>query len=153
MKILILPWIVILCCILYIHSDAQVLPPLNQTLPEKSALFSHLPDKFNINILLIEKLFNSPASGTVRFPLSDNNYFEGAIIEKIQKNKNVMCLNIRSSNYDGAWFTLSQITNDDHSVSYIGRIVSIRYGDVFMLAKEKDQFYFTKEKQSLLLVE
>jgi hypothetical protein len=152
MKILTLPGIMILS-ILYIHSHAQDLPPLNQKITEKSALFSHLPDKFNVNILLIEKLFYSPASGTVRFLLSGNHFFEGVIIEKIQKNKNAICLNIRSSNYDGAWFTLSQITNNDQSVSYIGRIISIRHGDVFMLAKEKGQFYFTKQKQSLLLVE
>src|SRR3989442_9477239 len=138
-------------CLLQIQSFAQVSPPVHQVSPNKAALFNRLPEKFSANIPVIENLFAGSASRTVKIPLPGNNFFEGTILEKVQKNPNAISINIQLYNYDGALLTLSKITNNDGSVTYTGRIVNIRYADVFTLTKENNQFYFSKEKQSLVV--
>ncbi len=153
MKNLCLTGIILLCCLAYNHTAAQKSVPINQVLPAKPELFARVPGKFRTSIFLLEKLFNSPASGTVEFPMADDLSFKGSLVESVRNNKNAVTINVRSSNYDGAVLTLSKITQPDLSEIYNGRIVSIRYADVFVLTKENAQYYFTREKQSLLLVE
>lgn len=143
----------LLCCMLCLRLQAQLIPPINQVLPNKSSLFSQLPNRFIVKNSLIENLFSTPASTRVKILLSAGNYFEGIITERVQKNENVLNVNIKSSNYDGALLTLSKISYNDKPDVFIGRIVSLPYGDVLMLSKEKDQFFFTREKQSLVIVE
>ena len=102
---------------------------------------------------MIEDLFSGPDSGSVKILLSVNNFFEGTITERIQRNENVVTLNIKSSNYDGALLTISKVLNSNKELTYTGRIVSMQYGDVLILKKESDRFFFTKAKQSLVIVE
>ena len=143
----------LLCCMLCFELQAQLTPPLHQILPNKSPLFNLLPTKFTVKNLLLEDLFNRPASGTIKLSLATDYFFEGVITERVQKNANVISINVKSSNYDGALLTISKISYKDKEDVYIGRIVSMQYGDVLILRKENDQFFFTKEKQSLVIVE
>lgn len=145
--------VILLCFLFRFNLEAQLPPPIHQTLPNKSSLFTNLPDKFTIKNSLIEDLFSGPDSGSVKILLSVNNFFEGTITERIQRNENVVTLNIKSSNYDGALLTISKVLNSNKELTYTGRIVSMQYGDVLILKKESDRFFFTKAKQSLVIVE
>jgi hypothetical protein len=152
MKLLTLTGI-LLCCLLCNLSMAQSKLPLRQTLPNKSPLFSKLPQKVTANKLHIDRLFSIADEGYIKIPLADNNYFEGVVLEKVRKNPNVISMNVKLTNYEGAMLTVSKIVNDDQTVNYVGRIVSIKHGDIYMLTFEDNKYYFTKQMQSLLLVE
>jgi hypothetical protein len=132
---------------------AQSKLPLRQELPNKSPLFSKLPQKVAASKLHIDRLFSIADSGHIKIPLSDNNFFEGVVLEKVRKNQNVVSMNVKITNYEGAMLTVSKIVNDDQTVNYVGRIVSIKHGDVYMLTFEDNKFYFTKSMQSTMLVE
>ncbi|MEJ7767628.1 MAG: hypothetical protein WKF89_07435 [Chitinophagaceae bacterium] len=153
MKSLTLLGVMMLCCTCYFRSTAQLSPPIRQNNTEKLSLFSRLPEKFLLDKASIEKLFTSPVSGTVKILLADNTFFEGTVTEIVQKNLNVASINIKSSNFDGALLTISKTTYENKSVKYAGRIVSMRYGDVLTLTNKNNQFIFSKEKQSLYMVE
>ncbi len=134
---------------LFFHVQAQPLPPTHKLLPEKALLFNKLPEQFKITNLLIEKLF----AGTVIIPITANSFFEGVIIDKVQKSPNVTNINIKSTNYDGALLSVSKITYNDFTTKYNGRIISIHYGDVFLLTQENNTLYFKKKKQSAVITE
>lgn len=138
---------------LFFHVHAQSLPPTHKLLPEKALLFNKLPEQFKITNLLIEKLFAGPDTGTVIIPITANSFFEGVIIDKVQKNRNVTNINIKSTNYDGALLSVSKITYNDLTTKYNGRIISIHYGDVFLLTQENNTLYFKKKKQSTVITE
>jgi hypothetical protein len=142
-------------------ASAQTISPLKdkekilaprQLLTEKPRLFSRLPEKFIVGKPILDKLFTGSSkrissAGNQEFP------FDGEIIERVQKNPNVVSVNIKLTNYDGAMLNVSRIINSDLSVSYIGRAININSGDVLLLKNENGKFYFSKEKQSLTMVE
>lgn len=119
---------------------------------EKPKLFNNLPDKFTVGKLFLQQLFSGNIS-TISLPAANGEPLQGEVIERVQKNPNVMSINIKLSNYDGALFNVSRIILSDLSVSYVGRVINIKNGDILLLNRENDQFYFTKEKQSLVTVE
>jgi hypothetical protein len=132
---------------------AQSKLPFRQSLPNKSTLFSRLPQKVGASKLHIDKLFSSADTGHIKISLADNNFFEGVVMEKVRKNQNVTSMNVKLTNYDGAMLTVSRIVQDDQSIKYIGRIISIKHGDVYMLTLEDNKYFFTKNMQALTMVE
>lgn len=131
--------------------DNNALAPREQ-LTEKPRVFSRLPEKFTVGRPGLDKIFTATSkrlssASNPEFP------FEGEIVERVQKNPNVVSINIRLTNYDGALLNISRIINSDLSVSYVGRAVNRNSGDVLLLKHENGNFYFTKEKQSLSMVE
>jgi|GEM_PF-3540247 len=142
----------VMCYVLLFKAHAQLLPSPDKLLPEKALLFAKLPEQFIVSNLWIEKLFAGPDSGAVKILLAANNYFEGVVTAKVQVNANVTNINIKSTNYDGAMLSLSKITRE-LTTKYIGRIISIHYGDVFLLTQEDNTLYFRKKKQSVVITE
>lgn len=128
-------------------------PQVRQTPVPKSALFTNLPQKSNINSTWIERVFASPVNASISFPLSAREVFKGVVLEKVRKNEHVETINVRSSNYAGSLLTISKIVRDDRAVSYIGRIISMNHSDALVLKQENGQLYFNKEKQSHVVVE
>lgn len=143
----------VMCYVLIFNAQAQLSPPAQKLLPEKPSLFGSLPKQFNITNVWIENLFAGPDTGWVNIPLPDNNFFQGRIMEKVQLNPHVVSINVKSSNYDGALLSISKITYDDLTVKYTGRIISIKYGDLFILTQENNTFLFTKKKLSTVITE
>jgi hypothetical protein len=142
----------IVLCVISLQLTAQVKAPLNQQLADKPFLFSSLPEKFVISTVAIEKIFAASTARTVRIPINDNQFLEGSIIARTQVGVEVSTVNMLLHNYDQALFTISRI-KDKNAVTYIGRIINIRYADVLILRSEDEHLYLVKEKQSLFLVE
>src|SRR4051794_16739765 len=94
----------ILYCLLSSPLSGQTTLPINQTLPVKPSLFGQFPEKSTISELAIEKIFAAP-SGAVKIQLADNLRLEGTIVEKLQKSKDLVTINVKLSNYDDALFT------------------------------------------------
>ena len=141
----------LLCNVLYFSSPAQ--PPIRQVLPNKPLLFNQLPEKLTVSVTLLEQLFSANALQHIKIPLGTGDYLAGIVKEKTVRNRQVMNVTIECINYDGALLTLSRITGIGSAVTYLGRVVNIRYGDVLLLTEENNQYFLVKEKQSLVIVE
>ena len=141
----------LLCHALYVSLSAQ--PPVRQVLPNKPLLFNQLPEKLTIATTQLEQLFTAEALQRVKIPLGTGNYLSGIVKEKTVRNKQVVNITIECTNFDGALLTVSRITGMGTAVTYLGRVVNIRYGDVLLLTEHNNQYFLVKEKQSLVIVE
>ena len=131
---------------------AQVDPPLNQHIPDKPLLFVSLPDKFECDLPELENLFSNTVSKTFFVKLHSTLLLDGVVLEKIVRSKQLFTLNLRLKNYGDALFNLNRI-NDNGNIIYTGRIVSIDYGDLLVLKREKEKYFFIKQKQRFSMVE
>lgn len=141
----------LLCSLLHLSSFAQL--PVRQTLPNKPLLFHQLPAKTAISSTQLDQLFSSDALQHIKIPLGAGNYLSGVVKEKTVRNQHVTNITIECTNYDGALLTVSRIAGRGSAVTYLGRVVNIRYGDVLLLTEQANQYFLVKEKQSLVVVE
>jgi hypothetical protein len=126
-------------------------PPLNQPV-DKPLLFASLPGKLECNLEEVDRLFMADASEKLSVQLNDHLQLSGTIVEKVRKSPEILTVNFRPSNYAGSMFTISRIIQDG-VIRYSGRIVSKDNGDVLMMVKENDKYFFTKMSQRFVMVE
>ena len=132
--------------------SAQTDPPLNQITAEKPRLFSSLPEKIEFSEADLRRIFNSSISEKVNFKLNNTFLTDGVIIEKVQKGKNLASINCTLPAYSNALFNVSMI-NTDGVIRFTGRIVSRDHGDILLLRKENDKYFFIKQQQKFTMVE
>lgn len=143
------------CMALLLCADkaiSQSTPPLNQPASNKPLLFASLPQKLECNLEEIDKLFMSEPDQKLQLQLNNYLQLDGFVAEKIQRSPEVLSINFRSMNYSGALFNISRIIQNG-TIRYTGRIVNKDNGDVLMMVKDKDKYYFTKSPQQFTMVE
>lgn len=133
-------------------ANSQVTPPLNQPVSNKPLLFASLPQKLECNLEEIDKLFMSEPSQKLQLQLNNQLYLDGVVAEKVQQSPEVLSINFKSVNYSGALFNISRIIQNG-TIRYSGRIVNKENGDVLMMIKDKEKYYFTKSPQQFTMVE
>lgn len=133
-----------------VSSNAQETAPLTEPNYKKPQLFTSLPENIKVNVDNLKALLKSSTGDAVASDLGDGSAFDfnGQVVSTATKHNNtIKSVVIRSSNYNGASLTISQLTNEDGSISYTGRIISFSHGDVFELQKQPDGNYaFVKKK-------
>lgn len=124
-------------------------PPLNEPDYNKPRLFDHLPERIPVNIHSLSSLFNTTIGVEVGKGISENATtlrIEGQVIaNSLTNNDKQQNVVIRSSNFNGAGFTISKTIEEDGSVTYNGRIINIKYGDFFVLEKVKESYVLVKK--------
>lgn len=133
-------------------ADKDKIVAPKQLMAEKPRLFDQLPEKFNVYRTVLDQLFTTDKN-TFSLPIKTGLALEGEILEKVQQNPHVVSINIRLKNFNNSLLHISRIIENDLSVSYNARVINIKNGDVLVLKQENNQFYFTREKQSLIAVE
>jgi hypothetical protein len=131
---------------------SQVTPPLNQPVSNKPLLFASLPQKLECNLEEIDKLFMSEPSQKLQLQLNNQLHLDGVVAEKVQQSPEVLSINFKSVNYSGALFNISRIIQNG-TIRYSGRIVNKENGDVLLMIKDKEKYYFTKSPQQFTMVE
>ena len=123
--------------------------PLNEPDYNKPKIFQNLPDSIEVDAATISGLFNLSKGQTVAPSFSNRATTASFQLlgEVISKSDN-MPLNVQArsashaaissmilklSDYNGANFTISKITNTDGTVQYTGRIINFKSGDLFVL--------------------
>lgn len=132
------------------YSQAQNRPvPINEPDYNKPKLFRNLPDTIVVNTAILNNLLGSEAGRSVNANLSADFpfQFQGEVLSRtsMENNSTDRSVVLSSSNYNGARFTLSQITNQDGTTRYVGRIISFQHGDLFELQKQKGQYILVKK--------
>jgi hypothetical protein len=123
--------------------------PINEPDYNKPKLFQHLPDVITVNVEDLNSLLNKQVGKSISINLADKSQsafqLEGEVVsETLQPDNGSQTISIRSSNYPGASFTLSRITNLDGTVRYSGRIISFKHGDLLELQQRNGQWMLVK---------
>ncbi|MEO6915135.1 MAG: hypothetical protein ABI151_05295 [Chitinophagaceae bacterium] len=133
--------------------SAQDLPEFTKLQTEKTRVFDRVPSKFSVYAVAMDRLFSLKANSKVVIPLDGSNFIEGTVLEVVQHNEQVTSINISASNFDGAMLTLSRKTIPGQPVTYVGRLISMKHGDAFMMTMQGSEIVFSKQQQSLTVAE
>lgn len=110
-------------------------------------IFATFSDKIDFPKTELEKIFNTAEGRSIKLSLGTNTGFTGTILSSLQKYENLQSVIIRLDNLDNTVLGISKRTNDNKSISYIGRIVNSKYADAFQLKTDATGNYFiTKVK-------
>ncbi|MEQ1675531.1 MAG: hypothetical protein ABL876_02445 [Chitinophagaceae bacterium] len=134
----------------------QDTPALNEPDYNKPKLFAAHPDQIPVNLTNINALLSSSVGNAVDMNVSATTSFRftGEVISTVSKYQNrIISVVIRSSNFSGAIFSISKITNDNGTISYTGRLISKRFGDVYELKELNGSFVLVKKNYYELINE
>jgi hypothetical protein len=121
--------------------------PINEPDYNKPRLFANLPDQIPININAINSLLSTAIGSAVDMNLTDGSSFnfKGEVVSSVSKYQNsITSVVIRSSNFEGARFTISKITEVDGSIKYAGRIFSMKNADLYELKNNNGNYILIK---------
>lgn len=127
------------CVTLYsLCSAAQVNPaiPVNEPDYNKPKLFQGQPDNIPVSLENLNSLFGKEVGFSVSINLADAStfQFDGQVVSAASKyNNSIQSVVVRSSNFNGARLTISKVKEDNGTVVYRGRILSLQHGDLYEL--------------------
>ena len=139
------------CCLTFafcaLNSSAQRNDvPLNEPDLNKPELFRQSPEKIAIDAVQLASLLVSPVGEPVVISLPSFR-FEGNVISTVSKYSNTMqSVVIRSTNYDGATLTITKIIDASGTISFTGRILSMKHGDLYELKQVENGLALVKNK-------
>lgn len=123
---------------------------LNQPDLNKPLLFASLPDRIPVSTGYLDGLFTMSKGVAVSITTSEDalaSRIEGEVVSMGSKyNDRLQSVVIRSTNYNGARFTVSRYTDEQGVVSYSGRIISFQHGDAYELKNEAGNLFLIKRK-------
>ena len=133
---------------LSVAAQKQTAPPVTEPNYNKPRLFENMPSAIPVTAEELNTLLTSTTGKNVTVSLTANKdfRFEGQVVSTASQYDNTLqSIVIRSSNFEGARFTLSKATNADGTVTYTGRILSFQHGDVYELKTEGKQMRLVKK--------
>ncbi|MDB5199834.1 MAG: hypothetical protein JWO92_1797 [Chitinophagaceae bacterium] len=116
-------------------------------------LFAGFAKTINFPKTELEKIFTTPEGRTIKLSLADNVGLTGVITSSIQRYHNLQSVIVKLNNLDNTVFGISKRTNDDNSITYIGRIINTKYADAFELKTDANGNYFINKKNTADLIE
>jgi hypothetical protein len=130
--------------------------PLNEPNYNKPLLFNLLPARIDLSAAKLEQLIGTPNGQPTQIPVASeqNPEITGEVIGAVAKYNNaIQSVVIRCIGFDGARLTLSKVNLPDGTAKYTGRILSIRYGDLFQLEQENGNWALVKKNFYALINE
>jgi hypothetical protein len=118
--------------------------PLNEPNYNRPKLFVDLPDSLGFNPSDFSNLFESKTGDRVNIPLTNGSGFSGQVISKSERPKSTSIV-IALTNRAGARFIFTKVTDENNSINYLGRIISLKHGDSYEIMKENNHYYFRKK--------
>jgi hypothetical protein len=118
---------------LFLVLTCTALTGFSQNNTVKPSQFNAFPTTINCSESELSKIFNTASGQTISLSFSDNFTFTGNVRSNIVKYSNLQTAVIASPDFANTIFSVSKITNNDNSISYIGRIINKNYFDGFEL--------------------
>jgi len=129
----------------------------NEPDQKKPLLFAGLPERIPVSIEEINGLFKSDRGEVVSLNSADARVparIEGELVYKASEyNNRIQNIAIRSTNFNGARFTISKYEDEHGVVTYSGRIISFKHGDAYELKTESGKLVLVKKKIQSLVTE
>jgi len=123
---------------------AQVEVRVNEPDMNKPKLFNALPEKITVNPEKLAGLLTNPVGTDVNILIGDMMPFQGRVVSSSNTNDLMSSIVIRSTNYPEALLTFSRAIIDG-VVTYSGRILSMKHGDLFELQVKNGEYIFIKK--------
>ena len=133
-------------CSLFAQSQTNR-PPVNEPDYNKPHLFDALPARIPITTAELNNVLDAPVGKATTLTLKTDNpvAFSGEVVSVSDKmDANVQSVVLRSTNFEGARLTISRIRNEDGTLSFTGRIISFKHGDLFELRNESGSYVLVK---------
>jgi hypothetical protein len=118
--------------------------PINEPDNNKPKLFADLPDRVDFNPNNLANLLELKVGQSVNIPINSGFDFSGQVVSKSDDPKSISVV-IRSTNRVGARLILTKITDENNTIKYIGRIISLKHADSYEIVSENNQYYFQKK--------
>jgi len=122
--------------------------PINDPDQNRPRLFDNLPARISFDPASFMGLLNKQAGTAISTSLSKDAMisFEGNLVSSgSQEAGRIESIVIKSTNYIGATFSMSKVTREDGTVSYTGRLLSFKHGDLFVLQQTNGQYELVKK--------
>jgi hypothetical protein len=143
--------------------------PLNEPDYNKPKIFGDLPDSIEVDAATISGLFNLAKGATIAPSFSNrsttaNFQLRGEVVSKSDNTPTnglarsaghgaINSMILKLTDYNGANFTISKITNPDGTVQYKGRIINFKSGDLFVLQNVNGKLVMVKKDYYALVNE
>jgi len=114
----------------------------------KPKQFSDFPETINCSEQELTKVFSASPGQTISLAFSNNFTFTGNVTSNLAKYANLQSAVVVSPGYFNTIFSVSKITNNDGSISYVGRIINKNYFDGFELKKNASGIYQLKKVET-----
>ena len=131
----------------FINSRAQVVTERRPT------LFAGFAKTIDFPKTELEKIFTTPEGRTIKLSLGNNVGLTGVVTSSIQRYNNLQSVIVKLNNLDNTVLGISKRTNDDKSITYIGRIINTKYADAFELKTDASGNYFINKRNTADLIE
>jgi hypothetical protein len=116
-------------------------------------LFSAFAKTIHFPTTELEKIFSTAEGRTIKLSLGENVGLTGVVTSSIQRYSNLQSVIIKLNNLDNTVFGISKRTNEDNSITYIGRIINTKYSDAFELKSDANGNYSINKKNTAELIE
>ncbi len=133
-----------LCCLCSTAQKDQFRPPVNEPDYHKPRLFADLPERMDLSISVMATLLDMPLGTSIATRATNKFPFNGTVVSRAQ-DKTAKSVVVRLSNRYGATLTFTRINNADGTLSYLGRIISLKHGDAYDIVQEAGQLILQKK--------
>ena len=113
-----------------------------QVTTAKSNLFDSYSSTVSCPKSELDKIFTTPEGRVLKLSFGNNFQFTGIVSSSIQRYSNLQSVIIKSTTSTGLLLGISKRTNDDNTITYVGRIINQKYGDAFELKLDNTGNYF-----------
>jgi hypothetical protein len=122
--------------------------PLNEPDLNKPLLFAAVPEKVMVNETTLARLFNNEYGSMVSIPFASGFTYQGQVVSNsLVADARITSVVIRSTNFEGSNLTISTVIDPvNGTVNYVGRIISLKHGDLLELQQVNGQYMFVKKK-------
>lgn len=114
--------------------------------------FSKLSERLPAALSELDKAFLAPEGSKLHLNFS-NFSFSGIITSSVKRYDNLYSVIIKSSSLDNTLFSISKRTNEDKTITYVGRIINEKYADGYELRKESDGTYALNKIKTEILIQ
>lgn len=139
-------------CALAFHTVSAQQPATSKPVLSKTLTFAQLPQKLECRFPAMQKFADLRKQETITLPFGSFE-FTGEVVDKIQRASGVVSMNIRSSNFPGAIFNLSVITESDNTQKLVGRIINPQSDEVLVLTEENNHYFLVKQQRAFFMTE
>jgi|SRR5688572_3442355 len=136
----------ILSSFIAVAQDQKI--PINEPDHNRPHLFDNLPARISFDPETFIGLANKQAGTVISTSLSKDASiaFEGKLASSgSAEDGRIQSIVIQSTNFPGATFSMSRVVKTDGTVSYTGRLISFKHGDLFVLQQTNGQYELVKK--------
>lgn len=119
---------------------------------DRPFMFSQLASRYECSTAELQKIFSYKISDKASFPIGEQQILIGEVVEKKQNPNGLTSINIRSTNFPGAFLNISRYKAGDIE-KFNGQVINPKSGDVLILTEENNKYVIKKELQRLFMAE